>query len=333
MFEESKTYIICELSQTHEGSLELAKLIVKAAAAAKADAVKFQTFAAEELAVPGYKHYDLFKKLEWTETQWRELIDLSHDLGIAFFADVFGIGSLDILVRNGVDGIKIHGTDMRNTRLLKHLAHVDLPLLLSIGGGTLEETKNALLLMNAANKRSPVVLMHGIQSYPTLVEHTNLGKMCYFKDQLGLPVGFADHIDGDHSLNFGLCAAAIGMGARVIEKHITIARALRMEDYESALYPDNFVDFVQYIKQIDEAKGQYSEELNEPEKQYRISTRKHVVAAVDLKSGQRIGEDDVVLRRSDSNEHPSDLGDVIGKRADKDYAVNEVVISKKLLSS
>lgn len=333
MFDKSKTFIICELSQTHEGSLQLAKVLVRSAAIAKADAIKFQVFTADELAVPNYKHYDLFKKLEWSEAQWRELIDYSHEFGIKFFADVFGIDSLDIMVKNGADGIKIHGTDMRNTRLLRYFANIDLPLLLSIGGGTLEETKNALLLINSGNRKASVVLMHGIQSYPTLVEHTNLKKMCYFKDQLGLPVGFADHIDGDHPLNFGLCAMAIGMGAIVIEKHITISRILKMEDYESALSPDGFVEFVQYIRQIDQAKGKYNDELTEVEKEYRASTRKHVVASVALKAGQVIREEDVALRRSDSKENPSDLVNVVGKKTDKDYEVNEVIINERLLST
>ncbi len=332
MFDESKTFIICELAQTHEGSLPLAKMLTKASANAKADAVKAHVFNADELAVPTYKHYKLFKQLEWPEPQWKELIDYSHELGIKFYADVFGTASIDMLVRNGIDGIKVHGTDMRNAKLLRHLAVINLPLLLSIGGGTLEETKNALTLLNASHRQNPVVLMHGIQSYPTLIEHTNLNKMRFFKENLAMPVGFADHIDGSHELNFALCAMAVGMGAVVIEKHITIARMLKMEDYESALTPDDFVKFVQYIRQVDQAKGKYNDELNDVEKEYRISTRKHVVASVALKLGQVIREEDVVLRRSDSKENPSDLDDVIGKKTDKNYEMNEIIISERLLS-
>lgn len=330
MFDESKTFIICELSQTHEGSLPLAKMLTKAAAIAEADAVKAQVFNADELAVPTYKHYKLFKQLEWTELQWKELIDYSHELGIKFYADVFGTDSIDMLVRNGIDGIKVHGTDMRNTKLLRHLASIDLPLLLSIGGGSLAETKNALMILNSSHRQNPVVLMHGIQSYPTLIEHTNLNKMRFFKEQLAMPAGFADHIDGNHPLSFALCAMAVGMGAVVIEKHITIARALKMEDYESALSPDGFVEFVQYIRQIDQAKGKYNDELNEVELAYRTSTRKHVVAATALATGQVIREVDVALRRSDSKETPSDLDDVIGKKTDKDYEMNELIISERL---
>ncbi len=330
MFAESKTLIIAELSQTHEGSLPLAKMLVKAAAEAKADAVKVQVFTADELAVPSYKHYKLFKQLEWPEASWKELINFSHDCGLKIFADVFGSDSVNMLMRNGIDGLKIHGTDMRNIRLLRHLADVELPLLFSIGGGTIEETKSALSILKKKRKSS-IVLMHGFQSYPTLVEHTNLEKMRYFKDQFELPVGFADHIDGDHRLNFGLCAAAIGMGAVVIEKHITISRTLKMEDYESALSPEQFVKFVAMIRELDDAMGKYSEEMFSVEKDYRKATRKHVVAAVPLKAGQMIREEDIALRRVDSDKIPSDLEDVVGKKTDKKYEINEVIFAENLL--
>ena len=331
MFTESKTFVIAELSQTHEGSLPLAKMLVMAAAEAKADAVKVQVFTADELAVPSYKHYKLFKQLEWPEISWKELIDFGHNCGLKIFADVFGSDSVNMLVRNGIDGLKIHGTDMRNFRLLRHLADVELPLLLSIGGGTIEETKSALSIIKRQNRKSPIILMHGFQSYPTLVEHTNLEKMRYFKNQFKLPVGFADHIDGDHRLNLGLCAVAIGMGAVVIEKHITISRTLKMEDYESALSPEQFVKFVAKIRELESAMGKYSEKMLQVEKNYRKETRKHVVAAVPLKAGQIIGEKEITLRRADSDEMPSDLEDVVGKKTDKKYEINEVVFVEKLL--
>lgn len=330
MLNGSKTFIICEFSQTHEGSMPVAKMLAKAAAAAGADAVKVQVFSADELAVPAYDYYGLFKSLEWTSEQWKELIDYCHEQGIQFYADVFGTDSAMMLAENGVDGLKVHGTDMRNSRLLKCLADIDLPLLLSIGGGTVDEVRNALNLLRYKDRKNPVVIMHGIQSYPTLVEHTNFDKMRYAKDELGLSVGFADHIDGDHQLNFALCAMAVGVGASVIEKHITIARSLKMEDYESALSPDGFVKFVENIRSLDSAKGEYSDRLNDVEENYRQATRKHVVAAEPIEAGQTIGEQSVVLRRAKSDKQASDLDCVIGRKAKKSYNLNDVLVVEEL---
>jgi N,N'-diacetyllegionaminate synthase len=330
MLSQKGIFIVAELAQTHEGSLELARLLVKASAAAGADAAKVQVFKAEEICTPRYKHYKLFKQLEWPDAWWKALIDCAHQCSIQLFADVFGIESLEMLIGNGIDGLKIHGTDMKNLPLLKRLAEVDLPLLLSIGGGTVEESRTALNILRSGSRGAPVVLMHGFQSYPTLTEHTHLNKMGYFRDQLRVPVGFADHIDGDHRLNFALCAAAVGMGAVIIEKHITVSRSLKMEDYESALNPDEFGLFVLKMREMESALGSYSEEMTIPEEFYRKDTRKHVVAASALKPGHVIGEGDVRLKRTDSLEEASLMEDVIGRRCTKDYLEDDVIFVKDL---
>lgn len=332
MFQDNKIFVICELSQTHEGNFELGKKLVRAAADAGADAAKVQVFTADELAVPTYQYYELFKKLEWSESQWKELVDYGHSLGIKVLADIFGVDSVKMLLRTGIDGFKIHTTDMRNPRLLKFLAQTDLPLILSVGGGMIEETREALKMLNADLRKIPVLLMQGFQSYPTLVEYTNLGKMKYFHDQLLLPVGFADHIAGDHRMNFALCAAAVGMGARVIEKHITIDRALKMEDYESALDPSGFVDFVSKIRELEAALGQENDQLIPVEQNYRKAVRKHVVAARLISKGGNIRDEDVLLKRSGvETREASDLLRVIGKRAQREYSVNDVIVLEDLV--
>lgn len=328
MFNNSGTFIISEIAQTHEGSYAIAESLVRAAAAAGVDAVKMHVFTADELAVPKYKHYQLLKQLEWPQERWRDIIAFSHELGVQFFTDVLGQQSLEVVINNGVDGIKIHGTDMRNTRLLRLFAEVDLPMMLAIGGGTMEEIDHAIDILRSRGRKSPIVLMHGIQSYPTLVEHTNLNKMRFFKDKYDLPVGYADHIDGGSKLNTALCATAVGMGASVIEKHITLSRALKMEDYESALSPDDLVEFVTRIRGLDRAMGDYSDSLNDAEQTYRKETRKQLVAAVPIERGKVIGEQDVALRRVDSNNASLDVDDVVGEAADRDYSVNDIIASE-----
>ncbi|MBF0119198.1 MAG: N-acetylneuraminate synthase family protein [Desulfobacterales bacterium] len=277
------------------------------------------------------KYFELFKKLEWPEDNWKELVDYAHEQGIKFFADVFGTCTADMLLRIGVDGLKIHGTDMRNTRLLKHLAYINLPQLLSLGGGNIEEAKRALTLLKYGDKKVPIILMHGIQSYPIRVEDTNFGKMIYFRDQLSLPVGFADHIDGDHPLNFGLCAMAIGLGAKVIEKNITISRVLKIEDYESALIPDDFIKFEENIRGLEAAIGNYGDDLNEAEKKNRVGTRKHIVALLPIKAGQLIGEKYLTLLRTHSERNSSNFEEVIGKKANRDYDINEAIVAEDLI--
>ena len=329
MFFLDKTFIICEQSQTHEGDMRLAKVLIKAAAEAKADAVKFQTFTADELAVPSYKYYPLFKQLEWTSQQWKDLIDECHRLGLKAMSDVFGLASAQMLTGLGIDALKIHATDIRNRPLLEELAGMDMPLLLSAGGSYLGELQEALRVLRSKGKKDrPLVLMHGFQSYPTLIEHTNLLKMKFFGDALGVPYGFADHIDGDHRQNFSLCAMAIGMGACVIEKHITVSRILKMEDYESALDPAGFVEFTAKVRELDEAKGKAADELIPAEETYRKAARKHVTATRAIAKGEKVSSQDVALKRLHTDLPAADLDQILGRQMARDIKMYEAILQQ-----
>ena len=332
MFDPNRTFVICEQSQTHEGDMGIAKLIIKAAGQAKADAVKFQTFTADELAVPSYKYYPLFKKLEWTKGQWKELVDLCHELGLKAMSDVFGLASARMLTEIGIDAIKVHATDIRNRPLLEEFAGMNVPLLLSSGGSRLADLQRALRILRSKGKNDRlVVLMHGFQSYPTLIEHTNLLKMKFFGDALGLPYGFADHIDGNHRQNFSLCAMAMGLGACVIEKHITIARSLKMEDYESALDPTDFVEFVAKVRELDAAKGKAEDALNQVEETYGNTNRKHITAVRAIPKGQTLTGNDVALRRTHTEHLQADLDQVIGKKIVRDVTMDDVITEKDVV--
>jgi sialic acid synthase SpsE len=211
------------------------------------------------------------------------------------------------------------------------LAGFDIPLFLSFGGSRLDEIKEAIAILNSKGAKRPLVLMHGFQSYPTLIEHSNLLKMEFFAKQTGLPVGFADHIDGDHRQRFSLCAMAIGMGACVIEKHITFARSLKMEDYESALDPTDFVEFVEQMRELDAAKGDGQDKLIDVEAKYRQSTRKHVAALRPIAKGSVIGDADVTLKRAVCDQEPVELESVLGRKAGRDIAIHEAVLAKDLI--
>ena len=297
LIQSGKTTIICEAAQTYEGSFEIASRLVQAAVTIKADYIKFQIFKVHELVTRGNKHYKLFSSLELRPEQWERLIRQAHEGGIFMLADVFGVGSAKMLLARGIDGFKIHATDIRNNKLLIFLARSGKPLLLSVGGTHREEIEDAVTLLKKHNA-TEVILLHGFQSYPTLLSDTNLNKLSVLQHTFGLPVGFADHIGGDHQLRYDLCALAVGMGAAVIEKHITIERALKMEDYESALNPSDFREFIDRIRELDTAYGKKTFDLQNAEILYREATQKHIVAARDLPAGVVIHETDIAMKRT-----------------------------------
>lgn len=320
----NRTFIICEMSQTYEGSFEIASKLVQAAIIAQADAIKFQVFVAAELATEDYKHFKLFNKLEFKKEQWGRLIDQAHVGGILALADVFGIQSAQMLADLNIDGFKIHSTDIKNFPLLQFLAKTGKPLILSTGGSYDQEIGKAIVFLKDKGV-DEIVLMHGFQSYPTLVEHTNLNKLIYLQKKYGLPVGFADHIDGDHILHYDLCSVAMGLGACVLEKHITLDRSLKMEDYESALNPLDFRDFVARVRLLDSAFGVKTGELSDPEKVYRQNTKKHIVAAVELHRGQIIKEEDIAMKRTAEEYDFLDREMIIGKKVGEDIKPNQVI--------
>jgi len=324
MLQPSKTFVVCEMSQTYEGSFEVASRLVQAAVEAKSDAIKFQVFKASELATPDYKHFGLFSRLELPPQQWGVLIDQAHQGSIRALADVFGIKSAQMLLEQKIDGFKIHPTDIKNIPLLIFLAKSGKPLLLSVGGSYPDEITLAIATLRK-NGASEIILMHGFQSYPTLVEDANLNKMVLLHQTYGLPVGFADHIDGDHMVRYDLCALAMGLGARLIEKHITVDRALKMEDYESALNPSEFKEFVGHIRALDNAFGSASLNLSKAEEAYRKVTKKHIVAARNLPAGTLVSESDIAMKRTAEEYDFQNQEDILGKKTRQEIAKDRVI--------
>jgi sialic acid synthase SpsE len=298
--------IIAETAQGYEGKPLQAELLVRAAAAAKADAVKLQLIYADELATPDYAHFGLFQKLEMTDEVWDRLCTLAHKLAIGFYLDIFGARSLTLAERIGADGVKLHSTDMANPGLLSAVAASSIPhVLLSGGGCTQTEIGNAISLLQ--NKST--VLLLGFQGYPTPVEANNIRRLQFliakFSQYPRLRFGFSDHADPQGLLAGLIPAAALGAGASVFEKHLTLAKSLELEDHESALNPDEFVSFANGMRECATALGyaNASDEflgMHESELKYRKATHKHVVALRNIAEGTIVSAEDISLKRTPS---------------------------------
>lgn len=332
----SSLYIIAECAQGYSApsvneSITLAEWLVKSAKAAGADAVKFQLIIADELACPDYKYYDLFRSLEIGLTGWKRVADLAKSLEIDLLYDIFGLDSLSAAIAIGADGIKIHPTDFTNTELLAHVASakgID-HVIAGCGGATQEEIQHTMKLLSDV---TTVTLLHGFQGYPTPRFDNCLRRLSFlskYLNQSGLSIrlGFADHSDpADHDATH-LPAVALGFGVSVIEKHLTLARCLKLEDHESALSPDEFNQFIRILKGCQEAygpelKSDSSFELPQSEINYRRMIARHVVSAKPLDKAALITPGDVCLKRSSDPSGITDLSSVIGKRLNQSVNPN-----------
>jgi N,N'-diacetyllegionaminate synthase len=311
-FDQGKILIIAEIAQSYEGSFDDAKALIAAAARTKADAVKFHVFFADELAVPSYEHYELFKRLEFSVGQWGELAILAHNQGLLFAADVLGIDGLRVLTEIGADILKIHATDIENLPLLRAVGSSGKPVLISCGGATPGEIGRAIKTLRDAGAPE-VCLLHGFQASPTAPEDSRMLRMHALARTFDLPAGYADHIDGEHELARTWPLVAAGAGAAVIEKHLTLNRADQKEDYISALNPEEFRTMVEWIRLVERGLGRDDFDLAKAEADYRVAARKKTVAARDLKAGTTIVETDLALKRTPDASAASRPDQVVGQ--------------------
>ncbi len=329
--------IIAELAQGFEGRPEQARLLLRAAAAAGADAAKFQLVYADELATRDYKHYDLFTSLEMSDDDWMSLARQARESRVALQVDVFGPRSVDLAERLNVGAIKLHPTDLANRALLTRVAESRLGrVLLGAGGAHAGELDEAL---NILSGKSVVVLL-GFQSYPTPDDANQIARVRlltnrYRKSRTNVTLGFADHADPRTPLRFALAAAAVGAGAVVIEKHLTLGRALKLEDHESALNPDEFAEFVEAIRGSAAGVGETREAddfgMSDSESKYRTQIRRHIVTTRALPKGTVLSPGDVCLKRTSAGEALSNPATVYTRTLSRDVPKHAPVLMSDLV--
>lgn len=330
--------IIAELAQGFEGNFMQAKLLVKAAAAAGADAAKLQLVYADELATPDYAYYDLFRSLEMTDQQWGDLATYAKTLGIELQLDIFGSRSLALCESIGIQTIKLHGTDIANVGLLRAVAASAIQnVLLGAGGAHLSEIKTALDLLPGKQ----VTVMLGFQGYPTDDADNHVSRIVVIKQLLdsqfkNAKIGFADHAEPTSATHLTIPVMAIGAGATVIEKHLTLAKVMKLEDHEAALNPDEFALFVQGMRTATSAWGsaETSDDfgMSGSEKKYRETIRRHVVAARDIAAGETISPTDLILKRTSATQVIKALGDVYGKTTLRPIKANTAIVPTDIQS-
>jgi N,N'-diacetyllegionaminate synthase len=332
----SNIEIIAELAQGFEGCPEQARLLLRAAAAAGADAAKFQLVYADELATPNYKYYDLFRSLEMADSVWAGLAEYARELNIGLHLDVFGTRSLALADGVGAHALKVHGTDIANVGLLRQIAQSSVPkILLGAGGALLPEIEQALCLLSGKE----VVILLGFQGYPTPNDANQISRVRLLSNRYvgrnsNVSIGFADHAPPESPLRFALGAAALGAGARIFEKHLTLGEVMKMEDHEAALNPDRFSEFAQILRDCATAFGNANDTtdfgMSEAEHDYRKTIRRHVVTQRPVVAGSRIAPADLVLKRTASANPLTDLNTVYGATVTRDIDANEPVLAMDL---
>ena len=328
---KNKIEIIAEIAQGYEGSEKLADLLIKGAIASNADAVKFQLVYADELATPDYKYYNLFKGLEMPDKVWMNLINYANESGIEFIFDVFGIKSLQLAERLGSKTVMLHATDITNFALINRVSSGPIErVILGSGGAHLSEIQNAVDALPNKN----ICIMLGFQGYPTPDEDNQISRIKYMISWIkgkysNITVGFADHSLPNSNLLSSLSAMALGAGASSFEKHLTLSQVMKLEDYESAINPDQFYDYCNQLRECLKALGEVKEEpdfgMSNSEKGYRKFVRRHIITADYIPEGVKVTENHFVFKRSSLDGAITNLEDIIGREALLDLEKNHPV--------
>ncbi len=323
-------YIIAEIGVNHNGSVDLARQLIDAAVAARADAVKFQTFFADDLvtrsaAKAAYQvtntanadsQYSMLKALELPEEAFAELRAYCEKVGIAFLSTPFSEAAADLLERVGVNAFKISSGDLTHLPLLTHIAKKGLPIILSTGMGNLSEIEEALAAIRAGGD-VPVSLLHCVSNYPADASDCNLAAMDTMARAFALPVGWSDH-----SVGAAISWAAVARGAVIVEKHITLDQNLPGPDHKASMEPADFTDFVTGIRAIEAAIGTGRKYPTEAELGTAKVARRSIVAVRDLAAGDVLRAEDVKIVRPGTGLLPRFLPLVIGARLGRTVAAD-----------
>lgn len=314
------TYVIAELSANHRGSIDVAVEIVRAAAAAGANAIKTQTYTADTMTIEsdqepflitggtpwdGRTLYELYSEAQmpW---EWHEpLRDEAHRFGMAYISTAFDVSSVTHLTDIGIDAYKIASFELVDTNLIASVAATGRPVIISTGMSSLHEIDDAIKV--AAKERT--ALLHCTSSYPAPIKDANLTSIPDMKERYGLPIGLSDH-----TLGTVVAIAAAAAGADLIEKHLIDDRGAGGPDAAFSLEPSEFAAMVGGIRQVDSAMGRPRTGPTDSEKP-ALRFRRSLFVTKDMAEGDEFDESNVRSIRPSEGLPPKQLKNVLGRRA------------------
>lgn len=332
----SKTIIIAEAGVNHNGSIGIAKKLIDIASNAQVDYIKFQTFKADKVVTKLAEKADyqkkssdktenqleLLKKLELSESDHKELLKYCNQKSIKFLSTPFDTDSIELLVRLGVKVGKIPSGEVTNLPFLRKMGSSFEEIIMSTGMANIKEIKQALkALTDMGILKENIVILHCNTEYPTPYEDVNLKAMLDIKKKTGINVGYSDH-----TLGIEVPIAAVALGAKVIEKHFTLDKSLEGPDHLSSVSPDELVQMVISIRNIEKAiQGDGIKTASKSELKNKILVRRSIVASRKICKGEVFSDFNLTTKRPGKGISPMKWDTIIGKIAKKDYEKDEMI--------
>lgn len=358
-------FIIAEAGVNHNGSVKLAMRMVDAAIDARCDAIKFQTFKTEDLVkkdveMASYQkdntgkkqsQFEMLKNLELSEGDFKELKEYCDSKGIVFLSTPHSNeGSVIILEKLAVAAYKLGSGDLTNYPHIKYIAKLGKPMILGTGMSTMGEVKDAVKWIEEEGNKE-IVMLHCTTNYPCPFDEVNLSAMVTMMKELDCLVGYSDH-----TLGIEVPIMAVVMGAVVVEKHFTLDNNMEGPDHKASLEPEELknmvkaIRLVEGIKDIDEAFLKIKEKLgieldigrkdeilgsvekkpNKSELEIMKVVRKSILAKVDIKAGEKITAEKLVVKRPGTGISPARWPEIVGREAKGDIMADELISEDKI---
>lgn len=332
---DNHVIIIAEAGVNHNGDIRHARRMIHEAKLAGADYVKFQTAVPElvisafapkaeyqkETTGSGESQLEMCRNIHLPLEAYAELKELCDREGIGFMSTPFDLVSIDCLSSLGMDYWKIPSGEITNLPYLQKIAAFGQNVILSTGMSSLEEVENAVrILEEGGTSRSKIFLLHCTTQYPAPLESVNLRAM----DALSLldcaGVGYSDHTVGTE-----VAVAAVGRGAKVIEKHFTLDKTMPGPDHRASLEPDELRSLVEAIRRTEVVLGCPVKLANDYEKPNIEVARKSIVAKKEIKAGEIFTEENITVKRPGNGISPMRWYEILGQKASRDFMQDELI--------
>lgn len=360
-----RVFVIAEAGVNHNGSLETAKELIDLAASAGADAVKFQTFSADNLALESAalaeyqrtsdadsrSQHDLLRQLELSHAEFRELRDRCESRGIQFLSTAFDIAGLDFLVSElGIPTVKIASGDLTFAPMLVAAGRTGLPVILSTGMADLQEIDRALRFIAAGLAQAEGRLDRSARltddaldaswndrnAHRDFAQHVSIlhctteypaaDEHLNLRAMQTIATTFGHRVGySDHSLGSLASVLAVGLGATVVEKHFTFDVRAEGPDHAASLDPDGLRSYVADLRRVPVMLGSAEKRCQPVEEGNRAVVRRSLVATVDIAEGQTVSEDDVACFRPASGRTAFDFWEVVGAPAARGYRRGDLI--------
>ena len=326
----TKTYIIAEIGVNHNNNLKVAKKLIREAKLAGADAVKFQTFSAKKLVLPGTRkvkyqkknlndkesHFEMINRLELSKKYHKILFQYCKKISIEFISTPYDVSSAKFLTKLGVKIFKTASADIIDYELHKYLSQTNKPVIISTGMSTIKEIAATIKIYK--NNKKNISLLHCVSNYPCSQDSLNLKSLKLLKTKFNCTIGYSDHTKD----NLASCLS-IALGSKIIEKHFTLNKNMKGPDHKASCTPKELKKLIIEIRKTEITLGKKEKRKQKEENEMSLISRKSLYYAKNLKNNSQIKKGFTIALRPGNGVSPMNLPKILGKKINKKVKIND----------